>query len=197
MPKELPTIDELKHPVTYYKRWRYKNTGLLILSVIVFLYFADSPIIREIIGRIGELGYFGAFVTGIFFVSIFTVAPAGVVLFNLADTLNPLEVALIAGAGSVVGDYLILRFLKDKVFSELGPVFKQFRGSYIGKLFRTPYFAWLTPLVGAALIISPFPDEVGIGMLGLSKLRLWQFLVVTFLLDVVGIFLIVLLARSV
>jgi hypothetical protein len=189
-------IEELQHPISYYRKWRYKNTGLLLLSLGVFLYFADSPTIREIIAKIGDLGYLGAFVTGIFFVSIFTVAPASVVLFNLADKLNPIEIALIAGAGSVVGDYLILRFLKDKVFSELQPLFKQFRGSFFGKLFRTPYFAWSLPLVGAALIASPIPDEVGIGILGLSKLKLWQFLVVTFLLDVAGIFFIVLLARS-
>lgn len=40
----------------------------------------------------GNLGYLGAFITGIFFVYTFTVVPGSIVLFNLANTLHLFEV---------------------------------------------------------------------------------------------------------
>jgi len=185
------------HPLfNKYKNWKYKNTFLLAVSLVLFFYFADSPAVRNAITKIGELGYFGAFVAGIFFVSTFTVAPAAVVLYYLADKLNPLGVALLAGAGAVIGDYMIFRFLKDRVFEELRPAFFRLRGSYLSRLLTTPYFAWLLPLIGAAIIASPLPDEIGIGILGLSSMRPWQFVLVSFSLNALGIFIVVTLARS-
>jgi hypothetical protein len=41
-----------------------------------------------------SLGYIGAFIVGFFFVSTYTVAPSGVVLFTLANELDPLVIAL-------------------------------------------------------------------------------------------------------
>ena len=178
-----------------YKNWHYKNTTLLTISLVLFFYFADSPIIKNFVVSIGELGYLGAFVTGIFFVSTFTVAPAAVVIFHFANTLNPWEVALLAGAGSVLGDYIIFRFLRDKIFEELAPIFNQFGGRYLRKILRTPYFAWLAPVLGALIIASPFPDEIGIGLLGFSRLKNWQFLFVSFILNFAGIFAIVSLSK--
>lgn len=183
-------------PIEYYRKWQYRNTGLLVLSLIIFFYFLSNDWLQIWIQRIGDLGYLGAFIAGIFFVSTFTVAPAAVVLFQIADTLNPWEVALLAGIGGMVGDYLIFRFFKDRVFKELLPLFKQYGGSYIANIFKTPYFTWLTPFIGAVVVASPLPDELGVGLLGVSKLKDWQFLLLVFLLDVIGIFIIVTAAQS-
>lgn len=191
---DLPT--ELQKPLEYYQKWRYKNTALLILSLLVFLYFADSQFIRGFIIRIGELGYLGAFLTGILFTSLFTTVPALALLYHLADLYNPLPIALLAGMGAMAGDYLIFRFLKDRVLGELQLLFNKMGGSYIAKMFRTPYFIWLLPFVGAFIVASPLPDEAGITLLSLSKLKNWQFVAIAFLLNAVGIFLVVTLARS-
>jgi len=187
---------QLQEQITKYKKWQYKNTTLLILGLIILFYFADSHIVQTTISKIGELGYLGAFLTGIFFVSTFTVVPAMYVLYVLADKLNPLEVAIWAGLGALLGDYLIFRFLKDRIFEELKPIFLKLGGSYLVRIFRTPYFAWFVPLVGAAIIASPFPDEAGIGILGLSKLKNWQFILLSFFLNAAGIFIIVTMAQS-
>ena|SRR3989338_4666075 len=114
-----------------YRAWRYKNTALLILSLIVFFFLADTPFIDNFISRIGNLGYFGAFFGGIFFVSTFTVAPASVVLFHIAQILNPLGVAIAAGLGAMIGDYMIFRFFKERVFDELKPVFSKLGGTHL------------------------------------------------------------------
>lgn len=177
-------------------QWKYKNTTLLAISVIALFLLADTAIAHALITQIGSYGYTGAAVTGIFFVSTFTVAPASVVLFHLAQNFNPILIALYAGAGAVIGDLLIFRFLKDGVFEEMRPLLSRFRGSYIAALFRTPYFAWVVPVVGAIIIASPFPDEVGIGMMGLSKIQWWQFAILAFVLNSAGIFLIVTFAAT-
>lgn len=185
----------LKRPLRYYRAWKYKNVAGLAASLLLLWYIADHPTVTSAINGVAELGYFGAFITGIFFVSTFTVAPAAIVLYRLADTFNPYAIALFAGAGAVIGDYLIFRFLRDGVFQELKPLFAKMGGSYIEKLLHTPYFFWLTPLVGALIIASPFPDEIGIGLMGISKIKPWQFVLLSFSLNALGIFIIVILAQ--
>lgn len=178
------------------RRWRYKNTTLLAISLVALFFLADTQVAHALIKQIGSYGYLGAAITGIFFVSTFTVAPASVVLFHLAQDFNPMFIALYAGAGAVIGDLILFRFLKDGVFEELRPLISRFHGSYIAALFRTPYFAWIVPVVGAIIIASPFPDEVGIGLMGLSRIKWWQFALLAFVLNAVGIFIIVSLAAT-
>lgn len=181
----------------YYKNWKYKNTTFLVFSLILLLLFASSPTVKILIEKIGSTGYFGIFSTGLFFVSTFTVAPASVVLYLLSNQFNPLAIALIAGIGAAIGDLLILKFLKDRIFEELSPIFTKMVGYRIMQLFKTPYFAWLSPVIGILIIASPFPDEIGIGLLGLTKLKSWQFFFISFVANAVGIFFIISIAKAV
>lgn len=179
-----------------WRHWRYKNTSLVALSLIVFFLLTTTDWVKQAIAALGETSYVGAFVAGIFFVSVFTVAPASVVLFNIADKLHPIETAILAGIGGVFGDYALFRFFKHGVFDELKPLFLRVTTHKLAKLFYTPYFGFLLPIIGMIFIASPGPDEVGIGLLGLSKIKPWQFLLVTFLLNTVGILLVIVLARA-
>lgn len=186
----------INNPLNHYKNWPYKNTAFLVVSLLIFFYFIDSNPIQKSLTGIGSLGYFGAFVAGILFVSVFTIAPASVLLFEFAKNLNPISVATLAGFGAVLGDYLIFRFLKDRVFEELDPIFNKIGGSIVKKIFLTPFFSWLIPILGAFIIASPLPDEVGISLMGLSKVKNWHFILITFLLNAIGIFIVIALAKS-
>lgn len=193
---ESPLAERLiERPLGYYRRWQYRNTGLLVMSISLCLWLVHNGTMATFVETIGSFGYLSAFAAGFFFVSIFTVAPAAVVLYGLADAYEPWLVASLAGAGGVVGDYLIFRFFQDRVVAELRPLVLQAGGRYIRNLFRTPYFTWLLPFIGAFVIASPFPDEIGISLLGLAKVKRWQFLLLTFCLNALGIFLIVTAAR--
>ena len=185
------------HQLKKWRKWRYENTALLIVSLVGFAYLTKTPLLDSTIKNLGDLGYLGAFIVGIFFVSTFTVAPAAVILFHLANTLHPVEVALLAGLGAMVGDFIIFRFMQDRVFYELRPLFLKLPTQKVKIMFKSPYFAWLLPLFGAFIIASPLPDEVGVGMLGLSKIKRWQFFGLAFVLNATGIFMIVSIAQAV
>ncbi|HEY4516704.1 MAG TPA: hypothetical protein VJG64_02055 [Candidatus Paceibacterota bacterium] len=177
--------------------WTYKNTSLLIVSLAVLFFVADTDVAHSLIRAIGSYGYWGASIAGVFSVSTFTVAPALVILFHLAQEFNPVLVALCAGIGATISDLLIFRFLKDGVFEELKPLYREYGGSHISTLFRTRHFAWLAPVVGALIIASPLPDEIGVALMGLSRIKTWQFVGLSFALNAVGILAVVLLARSI
>lgn len=181
---------KLKRYLYRGKWWRLKNTIALIISLIIFSILASSPLVDEVLTYIGNLGYVGAFITGIFFVSTFTVAPAAAVLFHIAGILHPIEVAILAGLGAMVGDFIMLRFFKDKIFEELKPYARKIFKRKLTKIFSKPYFAWMMPVFGAIVVASPFPDELGIGMMGLSRIKNYQFFILSFLLNAAGIFLI-------
>jgi len=175
--------------------WRFRNTFFLILSLLILFFIADSNFVLYLIRRIGEWGYLGAFFVGIFFVSVFTVAPSVLVIYYLAGYLSPWEVAIFAGLGAVIGDLIIFKFIKNSLFSEWSWLLKSRHKIKIEKIFSTPYFSWLLPIFGALIIISPFPDEFGISLMGLSRIKQWQFALICFFLNAFGIFIIVSLAN--
>ena len=169
---------------------------LLVLSFVLLFLLADVEIVHTLIEQVGTFGYFGGLLVGIFSVSLFTAAPAYLVLYHLAQEFNPVLLALCGGIGGVLGDLLIFRFLKDGVFKELHPLIVKHRKSRVVALFRSRSFKWLTPSIGALIIISPFPDEVGVGLMGLSKIKTWQFACLAFLLNSAGILAVVLLVQK-
>ena len=175
---------------------KYKNSFTLAATIIILFFIADTGAVHGVIDYVGELGAFGAIVTGMFFVSSFTIAPSAIVLFHLAQTFNPFALALYAGIGSTIGDFLIFRFFKDGVVEELNPLFRRMGGSRLAKILKKRAFKWVTPILGALLIVSPFPDEIGIGLMGISRIKTWQFVVLSFFLDVLGILIIALAARA-
>jgi len=181
-------IQELRHRYAHY---RYKNTTLVVLSLLLLWYVVGAPIVRELIAKIAAQGPIGIIVTGLFFTSTFTAGPASYIFFHLARTISPLAVALYGGLGAVMGDVLLFRLLKDHIFEEWHPIFDQLSRSHVGKLFHTPFFAWLSPLVGAIIIASPLPDEFGISLLGIARLKTWQFVLISFAMNSLGVFFIV------
>lgn len=181
--------------VEKYQNWRFKNTVGLGIGLALFFFFLDHPLIVLGIAKIGSFGYLGAFFAGVFFVSTFTVAPSAVVLFYLASQMDIWLVAVVAGFGAVVGDFLIFKFLKDSVFEEIKPAFRRLTGERLQKLFETPHFARLSMILGAIIVASPLPDETGLALLGLSKIKRWQFLLLSFFLNTVGIFITIALAQ--
>jgi len=173
-------------------KWKYNNLTLAFFGILFAILLSRVEGFHAFLIHLGGFGYIGAFFAGMLFVSTFTVATSALVLLTLAETLSPIEIGLIAGLGAVVGDMTIFRFIKDNLSREIEDIYKNFdRKKHLKHLFHTKYFNWMLPVIGAIIIASPFPDELGVSMIGLSKMSTLKFLVLSFVLNSIGIFLIV------
>jgi hypothetical protein len=179
-----------------WQRWEYKHTTQVLIGLAVFILLLNTSFMTTAFDLVGALGYFGVFLTGILFVSLFTAVPAFLLLLSFGE-LNPIAVALIAGLGSMIGDYLILKYAEEKVAYELKPIAFRFGiPQTIGYLQGKKSTLGLVRLLGAVIIASPLPDEIGIGLLGMGRLNRVNFLAICYVLNAAGILLIVLSARA-
>jgi len=170
---------------------RYKNLCLLVggISFAAVLYQIEE--FHFFLESFGNLGYIGAFLTGFLAASSFTAAIALVVLLILAEKLSPLELSLLAAFGSMAGDFFIFRLVKDGLVEEIRPLFDRFNGKHLQALIHSHYFSWTLPVLGAIIIASPLPDELGVSLLGISKMNNRRFLLLSFVLNFIGIFTII------
>lgn len=175
-----------------WHRYHYKNLTYLGVSIVLGLILLRNFTFRDALFHLGNLGYIGAFVAGIMSVSTFTVSIGAVMLILLAETLHPLEIGIIAGIGSVLGDLTIFHFIRNRgLSSEIRHIFQYFGGDKLHHIVHTKYFSWTLPVLGALIIASPLPDELGVSLMGISKMKTTQFVVLSFCLNVTGIILFV------
>lgn len=171
---------------------KYKNIFILLASIIFALILSRFEEFHSFLLSLGSLGYIGAFIAGILFVSTFTVATGAVILLVLAEKLSPVEIGIIAGFGAVVGDFAIFKFVRDGLTEEIREVYEKIdHNNHLLKLLHTKYFSWMFPVFGALVIASPLPDEIGVSLMGIAKMKTYQFLIFSFFLNALGIFLVV------
>jgi membrane protein YqaA with SNARE-associated domain len=171
--------------------WHYKNLTILFASFLFAYAFGQTYLYQSLLGNLKTVGWPGIFIVGTFFTSIFTVAPAAVVLVGLGKFYDPLVLAPLAGAGAMFGDYVIFRFIREGVLDELKEIIGKRNLAKLLHPLRSRYFVWLLPLVGAVIIASPLPDEAGVAMMGISKIRRWVFMIIAFTLNTAGVYLLV------
>lgn len=174
-----------------FKSFKYKNLAFLTLSILVTIVLFNFEQFHEFLLDLGSFGYIGAFLGGMMFISTFTVAIGSVILLILAESLSILEIAIVAGFGAVAGDLLIFKFIRNKgLVDEIMALYKYFGGHKIKHLFHTKYFGWTLPVVGALIIASPLPDELGVSLMGISRMKTNEFVILSFVLNSLGIFLV-------
>jgi len=113
-------------------------------------------------------------------------------LANFARLLDPFWLIMCAVSGALLGDMIIFLFVKNKVSDDISPIYEHFlTKNHLKKLVHTKYFSWTLPVIGALIIASPFPDELGVSLMGLSDVPIQKFLLVSFLSHSFGMFLLV------
>ena len=166
---------------------KYRNIILFVVGFIVAILLFRIPSFLLFIQSIGGLGYLGAFIAGLLFVSTFTVAMSSIILATLSQSLPVPLVILVAGIGAVIGDLLIFRFIKDNVADDIMPIYnKLVNRSHIRKIIHTKYFSWTLPVMGTLILASPLPDELGISLLSLSQIRIMRFLLISWVSHTLG-----------
>lgn len=182
----------------WWLRYEYKHTTLAILAIVLFLLLVDSVLVAAVFGLLERLDYLGGFIAGLLSVSFFTAVPAVVLMVDVAlhADLNPFVLAFVIATGSTVGDWLVLTFYEEKIFHELRPLFRKLGLHHVGRLFKTRYTSWILTILGAFIIISPLPDEVGVGLMGIAHFKRMAVVGVCFMLNLLGALVVVLAART-
>lgn len=175
----------------------FQDIGIIALSILIAVILVKTDALIQVLTRTQELEFIGSFIAGLFFTSVFTTAPAIVTLGEIAQEYSLFLTALAGGAGAVAGDLIIFRFVKDRFSEDLMQIFAAQGGRRrVVRLLKQRSFRWLTFLVGGLIIASPFPDELGIALLGFSKMNLRGFIILSFVFNFTGIILIGLAARA-
>src|SRR3989344_2640952 len=136
-------------------------------------------------------------IAGMFFTSVLTTAPAIVSLGELGQHIAPWKVALFGGAGAVCGDIFLFRFLHSPLANYIIRAAVNLRWRRLGAALERSFLWWIVPLIGALVIASPLPDELGLLMMGLSGMRLWSFVLLAYVMNVVGIYIIAITALAI
>ncbi len=171
----------------HHKISRHMNLILLVVGIALAWILKSHDF--------SSYGLLGAFVGGIMFASVFTVASGTIILLSLAHSLPIWQVAVTAGFGAIITNFFIFRFVRDSLYDEIKDVYELFGHRHLTTLLHTKYFHWFLPLVGALIIASPLPDELGVSLLGISQMSQGKFLLLAFALNTIGISLILLVQK--
>jgi len=161
---------------------------LVVGSLVVALFLLKTDTIAYITVFAADFTSAISFVLGMFFTSVLTTTPAIVAFVELSSYVPAWKLALIGGAGAVCGDLLIFRFVRSPLAAYIVRT-----ASHI--LARGPFW-WLIPALGALIIASPLPDELGLIMMGLSHIRTATFIALSYTMNAAGIFAIATAAQA-
>ncbi|OGY59801.1 MAG: hypothetical protein A3B23_02835 [Candidatus Colwellbacteria bacterium RIFCSPLOWO2_01_FULL_48_10] len=168
-----------------------KDLGIIIFSVIVAVVLIKTGVIHELLASIRGFGVWGTIIVGFFFTSIFTTTPAIVAFATIAgDTGNVFQTALLGASGAVLGDLILFRFVRDSITDDFMYLLKTRPKEKLKHLFKIRFFRWTLFLIGGLIIASPIPDEVGIMLMGVTKLKTIAFVPISYAFNFLGILLI-------
>lgn len=171
------------------------DIALLAFSIIIAILLLKTGILHATLAKTQEYALLGSFIAGIFFASIFTVAISVVTFVELAQEQNILLIALAGGAGAVIGDLVIFTFVRDRLSVHLARLLHWSRSPLLRRILRNRFSRFLLPLIGALIIASPFPDELGLTLMGISGMRTTPFVFLAFAMNTLGILVIGLFSR--
>jgi hypothetical protein len=97
----------------------------------------------------------------------------------------------------MIGDLILFLFIRDRFADDLAASFKPSLARHILSSFHLGFLKWLAPVVGALIIASPLPDELGLGLMGISKTKIAILLPVSFVMNFLGICALVWFAQAI
>jgi uncharacterized membrane protein YdjX (TVP38/TMEM64 family) len=180
-----------------YKKRLVQDALIVVISILLAIVFAQSPYIEVIVSWADGYYIFAAFLVGIFFTSAFTTAPAIAILAKLTLAYNPWVVAIAGGLGALLGDLIIFSFIKNHVREDVGYLLSKAKSRRIRHILEHRFARWSLAFLGAIIIASPLPDELGLAMMGLSNVRTSRFIPVSLAFNTLGILLIAFIAHSI
>ena len=177
---------------------RKKNTYALVYDIVIIVIGIFFAIVLSNLGFIDffvsitkDYYILSSFIAGIFFTSAFTLAPSSVALASIAEKAPIPQVALWGGLGAMCGDLILFFFIRDRFYNDIVNSIKPKTIKHILRSFHFGFLKWIAPIVGALIIASPLPDEFGIALLSMSKVKTAVLMPVSFIMNALGIYLLI------
>jgi len=189
--KSLSVYNEI---VSFLKK--YKSLILFALGFLLAFLLFKVPSVENFFLSLGSLGYLGALIGGIFFAYSFSVGFGVVILLTLAETMPHLLLALVAGFGTMLGDLLVFNLVRKNIKKKVTKFYRLLdRQSFLRRILDRKKFSWVLPTLGMIILASPFPDELGVAIIGESDMKESHFKIVSFLLNFLGIYILISILR--
>ncbi len=163
---------------------------IFLVSISFAILLLQSGTLDSFIEKVSPVKFLAEFIAGLFFTSFLTIPFSLTLLYGLAGSADPLQIALVAGLGASIADMLIIRVFRNSFFNDFETLERILKLKRVFHFFHHSHFNHLAPFLGILIIPSPFPDEVGLMMLGASKLKTLQLFLLTFIINTIGIYLI-------
>jgi hypothetical protein len=173
------------------KRALLRDFLMIFIGITFALLLSGLGVIDYLVSLFKDYYIIASFISGIFFTSAFTLAPASITLIHIAQNSPIPGVVVWGGLGAMFGDLVLFLFIRDRFAEDLKNVFKPSSVKYFLKSLHFGFMRWLSPLIGALIIASPLPDEFGITLLGMSKMKVMFLLPLSFIMNMLGIYLLI------
>ncbi|MBS3078858.1 hypothetical protein J4218_01940 [Candidatus Pacearchaeota archaeon] len=179
-------------------RFRYPKIAILIaFMAIAYILFSDSNV-SSFVNNIGTYyEYIGYFFAGLLFSFGFT-TPFSVGYLIVSKPDNIFLASIMGGVGALISDIVIFKIIKFSFIDEFQRLKRTERIRELRDLIEYEFGHkiknYLLYIFAGIVIASPLPDELGVIMLaGLTKIRIRSFMVISFLFNTIGIFIILLI----
>ncbi len=144
-----------------------KPAVFAVLVLLAALLYASGMLERFVLG-LGAFEYAGAFLVGIFYSYGMTTPFAIAVFAAMAGSMDPIALAALGACGAVMSDFLIFRVVASKSGKKLHITRKIWFG--VPKI-SSPAGKFAAYACGAAILMSPLPDEIAMVLLGAGKMN--------------------------
>lgn len=176
---------------------RYPKIALLVSSFCVAAVLFELGIFHAFVENLNGHGYFSTFIGGILFSFGFS-APFGLgILLESGKEVHPLLGAIVGGIGALCTDFFLFQTARwTSIHDELHRLRDTRVVQYVHGLLHhesisermREYILWS---FAGLLIASPLPDEIGVTLVsGLTEIRLRTFAALCFVLNTIGILII-------
>ena len=181
-----------------HKKQLFIDIGVVSIGILFAVFLAKTGKVEIMLDSFRINAILASLVGGLFFTSMFTAPTATVILGELAQEMRqPLYMlAILGGIGAMIGDFIIFSFVRDRLSEDFHYLAHKSHIEKFRRAFRTQAFRWTAVIIGSLIVASPLPDEIGLAIMGVSKIKRSSFLLISFILNSVGIFVIGWIAQT-
>jgi hypothetical protein len=177
---------------------KYPKLSLFIISVFVVYFFFSGLAYTPLHNALLFMGYFGTFLAGLLYPYALTSAAGTGILLILAKEQSLLLAGVIAGAGALISDIILIFFVKHGFSDEVEKLSKERVVRIVSRWIPESIRAYFIGAFASILIASPLPTEIGIMLLAsIKRISVKKFEIIVYLLHASAIFIILLIGNTV